>query len=172
MDLSSLLMWWYLLLGNFLMCCKPFSANLSIILKEFLGFHPPCLEGFPKVYLVSDDWLIYMDDLWSWFMWLIYLWDLYVDDIFMWLIYSWYSYVADLWNTYVMKLIDKSFKVQASPILLKASTIPTHFFSIVEVRWVSSLGSHVVVPKEPCYPSQNLIIKLNQELIKFSERFN
>ena len=40
----------------------------------------------------------------------------YIYEIHMWLIYS---CVADLRDTYVLKMIDKSFKVQASPILLK-----------------------------------------------------
>ena len=38
LDLSSLLLWWHLSSGNMLMCCKSFSANLSIILKVFGGF--------------------------------------------------------------------------------------------------------------------------------------
>ena len=75
------------------------NHSLQIFLSyshNFWFFHPPCFEGFPRVYLVSHGWLIYMDDLWSWFMWLIYLWD-----------------------SYVYKLIDKIFKVQPSLIFLK-----------------------------------------------------
>ena len=87
--------------------------------KNCWVFHPLCLEGFARVYLVSHGWLIYMADLWSWFIWLIYGDDLcgwYIYEIYMWFIYLWDSYVADIWDSYVLKL---SIKVQASLILLK-----------------------------------------------------
>ena len=48
--------------------------------------------------------LIYMDDLWRWFMWRIYLWDLHVDEIFMrftcgWYIQMWMIYEIHMcWN--------------------------------------------------------------------------
>ena len=119
LDLSSLLLRWYLLSGNLLMCCKPFSANLSIILKELLGFSSSMFGGFP-LGISCLSWLFdYMADLWRWFIWLIYeayLCGWYIYEIYMWLIYS---YVADLWDTYVLKSIDKSFKVQVSLIFLK-----------------------------------------------------
>ena len=64
--------------------------------KNWWVFHPSCLEGFPRVSLVSHGWLIYMTDLWRLFMWMIYLWDLYVAYILMWLMYSWYSYMYSI----------------------------------------------------------------------------
>ena len=107
------------------------NHSLQIYLSYSMNcwiFYPLCLEGFPRVYM-SLSWLIdlygwfmeliYMTDLWRWFMWMIYLWDLHVANIFMWHMYLWDSHVADLWDTYVLKLINKCFKVQDSLILLK-----------------------------------------------------
>ena len=88
-DISYLLMWWYLLSRNMLMCCRPFYANLSIILKELLGFLSSVFRWFS--YGISClSWLI---DLYGWFMELIY-----VADLFMRFICGWYkdSYVDDI----------------------------------------------------------------------------
>ena len=79
---------------------------------------------------------------------MIYLWYLYVDDIFMWLIYSWDSYVVDLWNTYVMKLIDTSFKVQASPNLLKTPTHSTRCISF----FISLYTSIMIIYNSSLFP--------------------
>ena len=81
LDLSSLILWWYLLLGNLLMWCKPFSANISITLKEFLGFSSFVFGWFSQG-LSYLSWLI---DSYGLFMQLIY-----VVDIFMRFIYGWY----------------------------------------------------------------------------------
>ena len=65
--------------------------------KNCWVFHPPCLEGFPMVYLVSYGWLIYEIH-----MWFIYLWYLYVANIkiHMWLIYE----IHKCWNCLIKVL--------------------------------------------------------------------
>ena len=107
-------------------CLCVVNHSLQIYLsysKNLWVFHPPCLEGFPRVYIASHGLLIYMDDLWRWFIWMIYednLCGWYIYEIHMCLIYS---YVVGLWDTNVLKFIDKSFKVQASSIFHKHQQI-------------------------------------------------
>ena len=80
LDLSSLLLRWYLLSKN-LLCAVNHSLQIYIYIsysKNCWVFHPPCLEGFPIVYLVSYGWLFYVANLfmrfiYGWYMWLIYM---------------------------------------------------------------------------------------------------
>ena len=51
-----------LLSGNLLLCCKPFYANLSTILKEWLGFSSSWLRGFSH----GISCLMWMNDLCVW----------------------------------------------------------------------------------------------------------
>ena len=78
--------------------------------KNCWVFHPSCLEGFPRVYLVSHSWLNYMVDLWRWFMWVIYFWDLHVADIFMrftccWYIHMWLIYKIHMCSNWSIKFL-------------------------------------------------------------------
>ena len=85
-----------------LLCVVSHSLQIYISYsKNCWVFHPPCLEGFPKVYLVSYGWLFYVVDL---FMRFIYCW----YKIF---IGGWYKYyyVADIkfhkcWNCLIKVL--------------------------------------------------------------------
>ena len=118
LDLSSLLLRWYILSGKLLMSCKPLSTNLSIILKELLGFSSSVSRGFYKG-ISCFLWLIYGAKIYGWLMWLIYLWDLHVVDIFMRFTCGWYIHMWLIYEIHVLKLFDKSFTVQESLILLK-----------------------------------------------------
>ena len=66
-------------------------------------------------------WTIYEDDLCGWYIYEIYTWMIYIRGWYIYEIHMWliYSYVVDLWDTYVLKLIEKSFEVQVFAILLK-----------------------------------------------------
>ena len=73
--------------------------------KNCWFFHPPCLKGFPNVYLVSHGWLIYMANLWSWYMWFIYLWYSCVVDI---KIHTWIiNEIHKCWNCLIKVLMFK-----------------------------------------------------------------
>ena len=109
--ISSLILRIYLLMGNLLMCCKPFFSNLSIVLRELLGFSSSVFGWFSKgISSLMVDWfiwIIYLDDLCGWLiyeihMWMIYLWDSYVGDIkiHMWLIYE----IHKCWNCLIKVL--------------------------------------------------------------------
>ena len=71
LNLSSLLLRWHILSSNMLMCCKPFSTNLSIILKELLGFSSSMFGGFSQ----GISCLLWLNDLYGWFA----LWDSYMQ---------------------------------------------------------------------------------------------
>ena len=101
--------------------------------QRIVGFFILCVwRVFPR-YILSliVDWFIWLicgADLYDWFMKMIYVVDIivkfrcgwYIYEIHIWLIYS---YAVGLWDTNVLKFIDKSFKVQASPIFHKHQQI-------------------------------------------------
>ena len=102
----------YISYQEIFLCVVNYSLKIYLSYsKNWCFFHHPCLEGFPRVYFVSYDWLIYVNDIF-----VIFTCGLYIYEIHMWMIYS---YVTDLWDTYELKFIDKSFKVQSSLIFLK-----------------------------------------------------
>ena len=80
------------LIRQSIVCCKPLSTNLSIILKELLGFSSSVFGGFS----LGISCILWLIDLYGWFMEFIY-----VAGLLMRFICDWYkdSYVADLWNS-------------------------------------------------------------------------
>ena len=68
-DISSLLVRWYLFPDNLQMCCKPFFKNLSIILKELLGFSSFVFGGFSH----DKYCLMWMNVLCGWFTYEIHM---------------------------------------------------------------------------------------------------
>ena len=123
------------------MCCEPSFAKYIYHTEIIFGFFILRVWRVFPGYILSlmvdwFIWMIYGADLYGWFMKMIYVADIfvifkcgwYIYEIHVWLIYS---YVADLWNTYLLKLIDKSFKVQASIIVLKTST-----FRSRKIQWM------------------------------------
>ena len=82
--ISLLYCWGDVSYQEFFLCVVNPSLQIYLSHSNYCWvFYPPCLEGFPRVYLVSHGWLIYMADLYGWFMWLIYLWYSHVVDIFI-----------------------------------------------------------------------------------------
>ena len=85
------------------MWCEPFSTNISIILKEMLGFSSSMYEGFSQ----GISYLSWFIDLYGWFMNMIYVadifvrftcgWSIYVVDIFMRFTCGWY---INMWLIY------------------------------------------------------------------------
>ena len=63
LDISSLLLWWLLLSGNLLMCCKYFSTHLFIIFKYLMEFSSYMFGGFSQGISYLLWWSFYVVEL-------------------------------------------------------------------------------------------------------------
>ena len=107
LDLSSLLLRCHLLSGNIIMCCKPFSANISIIIKEVFCFSSSLFEGFSE----GISCLLWLNDLCGWF----FSWDSYMQ----WLINKTFEFQA-FW------FFSNTHKIQLHQYYDNPHIVPTH----------------------------------------------